>query len=207
MSWRCWAAAAALASLSACSTPPRAGAWASAWADTIDQLAPTQVLLLGEQHDASEHQQLHARIVGRLAEQGRLAALVIEMAPAGGHTEGLNAQASEAEVKAALRWEEAAWPWSAYGPVVMAAVRARVPVRGGNLPLAQLRGQMADRTLEARLSPEALGRQQALIREGHCGLLPDSQIAPMARMQIARDLSMATAIAEALPQAWPGQVM
>ena len=38
------------------------------------------VLLLGEQHDAPEHQQLHQQFVQRLATQGNLAALALEMA-------------------------------------------------------------------------------------------------------------------------------
>ncbi|MBY0412264.1 MAG: ChaN family lipoprotein, partial [Burkholderiaceae bacterium] len=36
------------------------------------------------------------------------------------------------------------------------------------------------------------------LREGHCGLLPESQIAPMARIQIARDASMAQVVQGAL---------
>ena len=43
----------------------------------------------------------------------------------------------------------------------------------------------------------ALQRQREAIREGHCGLLPDTQIAPMTRIQIARDKAMAQTLAEA----------
>jgi uncharacterized iron-regulated protein len=78
-----------------------------------------------------------------------------------------------------------------YGPVVMTAVRAGVPVLGGNLPRNEMRAAMADASLDARLTPEALARQRDNIRNGHCGLLPESQLTPMARIQIARDLSMA----------------
>jgi uncharacterized iron-regulated protein len=37
----------------------------------------------------------------------------------------------------------------------------------------------------------ALKAQQQNIRLGHCGMLPESQISPMTRVQIARDVSMA----------------
>jgi uncharacterized iron-regulated protein len=46
----------------------------------------------------------------------------------------------------------------------------------------------------ARRRPAA---QQQAIRDGHCGLLPESQIAPMTRIQIARDIRMAHALERA----------
>lgn len=170
-------------------------------------LLPSQVLLVGEQHDAAEHQKWHRRLVDHLADRQQLGAVVLEMAPRGGSTAGLPVAASPDEVRLALRWDERAWPWTAYGPAVMAAVRAGVPVLGGNLPMAQIRERMRDAQLDARLPPPALARQQALIRDGHCGLLPESQIGPMTRVQIARDLSMAETVSAALAQARPGQVV
>ena len=65
--------------------------------------------------------------------------LLVEMAEEGRDTSGLDAAASESQVRAALNWDETAWPWSAHGPVVMAAVRAGVPVAGANLPRARMR--------------------------------------------------------------------
>ena len=70
----------------------------------------SDALLLGEQHDAPEHQRWEADSVRWLAERGRLAALVIEMAEAGTGTDGLPPDANAAQVYAALRWNEAAWP-------------------------------------------------------------------------------------------------
>lgn len=189
--------------LSACVAWPGPDALSAA----LDKLLPTQVLLLGEQHDAPEHQDIHKRTVQALAARGQLAALVLEMASSGVSTAGLSPSAADAEVRQALRWDERAWPWAAYGPAVMAAVRAGVPVMGGNLPQDQLRASMGQAELDLRLPPDALARQQALIREGHCQLLPDSQIAPMTRVQIARDVRMASTLAKALPKARPGQVL
>ena len=39
--------------------------------------------------------------------------------------------------------------------------------------------------------------QQQAVRVGHCGLLPETQIAPMTRVQIARDRAMAQTLAQA----------
>lgn len=160
-------------------------------------LLPADLLLVGEQHDAPEHQRLEHQLIDTLAARGTLAAVALEMADAGTSTAHLSRRADEAAAQAALRWNDAAWPWRAYGPVVMAAVRAGVPVLGANLPRERMREVMADAQLDARLTPAALQAQQQAIREGHCGLLPEAQIAPMTRIQIARDIRMAHALERA----------
>jgi uncharacterized iron-regulated protein len=80
---------------------------------------------------------------------------------------------------------------------VVSAVRAGVPVLGANLPRDALRATMRDASLDQRLPSAALAEQQQRIRTGHCDMLPESQIAPMTRMQIARDRAMAQTITEA----------
>ena len=187
------AAALSLALLGAagCATPAPLGADGQA---RLATLLPTDVLLLGEQHDAPAHQQLQRQAVQWLAARGELAALALEMAEQGRSTAGLPRDASEADVQHALAWRDAGWPWNTYRPVVMAAVRAGVPVLGANLPAARQREAMRDAALDARLPPAALAEQQQRVRDGHCGLLPESQIGPMTRVQIARDIAMADTV-------------
>jgi uncharacterized iron-regulated protein len=170
----------------------------------LQALGPAELLLLGEQHDAPEHQQIHAEVVQALAQQGRLAALALEMADAGASTAGLPRNASPDAVQKALQWNDKGWPWQHYGPAVMAAVQAGVPVFGANLPRARMREAMADATLDTRLPPPALLAQQDAIRTGHCMLLPETQTLPMARIQVAKDLSMARTLAQAVQ---PGKVV
>jgi len=170
----------------------------------IDAWLPADVLLLGEQHDAPAHQALQQQIVEALAARGVLAAVALEMADSGDSTAALPPNASEEQTRNALRWNNDAWPWAAYGPSVMSAVRAGVPVLGANLPSAQLRSHMADAALDQRLPGPALKAQQQLIRQGHCDLLPESQITPMTRIQIAKDMRMANTVQAA---ARPGQVV
>ncbi|MBO9514650.1 MAG: ChaN family lipoprotein [Variovorax sp.] len=160
----------------------------------VAALLPADALLLGEQHDAPEHQDMERATVEALAQGGRLAALAIEMAEEGNTTGHLPPDATEAQVRTALSWSDAGWPWSAYGPVVMAAVRAGVPVVGANLPRARMKDAMADVSLDAQLADSARAAQRAAVRSGHCDLLPESQIVPMTRIQIARDRAMAQAI-------------
>ncbi len=169
-----------------------------------DALMPADVLLLGEQHDATEHQQIHREVIEHLAVKGRLGAVAIEMADAGRSTASLKSNSTQLQVQEALGWNNKSWPWLAYGPAVMAAVKAGVPVMGANLPATQMRAAMADSRLDQQLSGPALKAQQQLIRAGHCSLLPESQISPMTRIQIARDISMARTIDQA---ALPGKVV
>lgn len=156
--------------------------------------SPVDVLLLGEQHDAQQHAQLQEQRLLALVRQGRLAALALEMADRDTSTAGLPATATDAQVRAALQWNEHAWPWERYRAPVMAAVRAGAPVAGANLPRAQMRGAMNDAALDGRLPAAALRAQQDAIRAGHCGLIPEARIPGMTRVQVARDVAMAEVI-------------
>ena len=186
-------------------TPPVADV-----AARVHALLPLDALLLGEQHDAPDHQRIHREVIETLAARGALAAVVLEMAMQGNSTASLagpgsnsgkgdkyDKKASEAAVRAALKWDEKAWPWAAYAPAIMAAVRVGVPVMGSNMPRAQMGAAMQQPDLDQRLNGPALKAQQQLIRIGHCDLLPESQISPMTRIQIARDVAMANVIAQA----------
>ncbi len=163
----------------------------------VAALMPADALLVGEQHDAEDHHRIEREVVAMLAARGTLAALALEMADQGKSTAGLAPDATEDAVQAALAWNDKGWPWRRYGPTVMAAARAGVPVLGANLPRDRMRASMQDAALDSRLDATNLARQQVAIREGHCGLLPESQITPMTRIQIARDETMARTVVDA----------
>ena len=196
---RLMSATALLLSLGACSLQPRLSD-----EDRLAAWLPADVLLLGEQHDAVAHQRVQQGLVATLAGRGQLAALALEMADSGTSTAGLPSDASPEQVRTSLKWDDTAWPWTAYGPVVMSAQRAGVPVLGANLPRGDMRASMADSQLDLRLPAPALKAQQQLIRQGHCDLLPEGQITPMTRIQIARDRRMADTLAKAVQ---PGKVV
>ena len=195
---RLWTVALAV-SLAACTFTPVVPPYSDASrAKRLQELLPADIILLGEQHDAADHQQVHRTVVETLAAKNSLAALALEMASQGQSTAGLSRDATEDVVRQALQWNNEGWPWSAYGPTVMAAVRAGVPVVGANLPSNQLRNVMARTELDALLTGPALKAQQQNIRTGHCDMLPESQIVPMTRVQIARDIAMADTLARAV---------
>lgn len=174
------------------------GSAAALTAGRLDALLPADALLLGEQHDATDHQLIERQVISTLASRGVLAAVALEMADAGASTAALNPGATDEQTRQALNWDDRAWPWKAYGPAVMAAVRAGVPVFGANLPRAQMPASMNDASLDTRLPGPARKAQEQAIRIGHCNLLPESRIQPMTRIHIARDISMAATLAKAL---------
>lgn len=167
-------------------------------------LLPADVLLLGEQHDAAAHQRIEQEVIAVLASRGQLAAVALEMADSGVSTASLHPTSTEQQTQTALKWNDHEWPWEAYGPAVMTAVRAGIPVLGANLPRAQMPVSMADSKLDGELPGSALKAQQQLIRLGHCNLLPERQITPMTRLQIAKDITMANTLSQAV---LPGKVV
>jgi uncharacterized iron-regulated protein len=188
---------AALLALGGCALPsPRPEDWNT----RLGQWAGTSVILLGEQHDLDAHQRWEADTVRRLARGRTLAAVVIEMAPRGSGTGALPNDAGEAQVQAALSWQEKTWAWRRYREVVMAAVRAGVPVLGGNLPRERMRAAMGEARFDTHLPASGWQLQRQAIRDGHCGLLPEAQWTPMARIQMARDESMARTVQAAVAQ-------
>ncbi|MGH6639383.1 MAG: ChaN family lipoprotein, partial [Polaromonas sp.] len=200
-----------LAVAAGCASRPEApitqlssGSTAAATAARLEALLPVDMLLIGEQHDAAEHQQIEQQVIAHLSARGLLAAVALEMADSGVSTATLKPSSTEEQTRSALKWNDKAWPWAAYGPAVMTAVRAGVPVLGANLPRAQMQGSMADSKLDLQLPGPALKAQQQLIRIGHCNLLPESQITPLARIQIAKDITMAHTLSQV---AMPGKVV
>jgi uncharacterized iron-regulated protein len=167
--------------------------------------AAPRLLIFGEQHDQPDQQRQVADEVQALAQRGKLAAVVLEMAEAPHSTAALPRDAAEAQVRDALQWR--GWPWEPYAAVVMNAVRAGVPVLGGNLPRAAMRAAMADSALDTQVDAAVRALLADAVRTGHCNLLPAAQEPGMVRIQIARDQSMARVTAHALRTAPPGSTV
>lgn len=165
----------------------------------VPDVSGVDAVLIGEQHDAKDHPRMQKKWVDTLAERGTLTAVTLEMAERGHSTAGLLPTASEEEVRKALNWNRAGsgWPWERYAPAIMAAVRAGVPVMGANLPRDEMRKAMGDVTLDALLPASSIQKHQQNIRTGHCDMLPEHQVTPMVRVQVARDFAMAQTISGA----------
>jgi len=167
-------------------------AWGQAdWRSQVKTLPTSELLLLGEQHDALEHQELARLSVQSLASKQKLSALLLEMVDDGQNTKGIPIDSTESDVRERLQWNDAGWSWSNYGPIIMQAVRQGVPVIGSNLPNSEMSKVMSDVSWDAQVSSAVLSAHRESMIKGHCGLLPDSQVPAMARIQVARDERMA----------------
>ena len=189
----------------------------------VQRLSRADVLLLGEIHDNVEQHHRRLDWLRQLARDRRLI-LVMEQLDADAQPRLAVAQGAMTSIpdsdddldRSARSLADAGgfnfkgWDWRLYGPVIRWALRDGIEVRGANLSPAQAmsiaRGQ-AHRLADQRPPDWAEADETAmaaLIREGHCGLLPERMIAPMVRAQRARDARMAEALLEAMRSAIDG---
>jgi uncharacterized iron-regulated protein len=180
----------------------------------LSRLAATRIVLLGEQHDNSDHHRLQGGVLASLVEAGRRPAVVLEMLEVAqqgaidAYVAGNGANA--AGFGAALGWEKTSWPpFKDYRPIFEAAFAGHLTIVAGNLAQADAKALVKQgtaalppaRVKQLRLDrefPEALEASLiAELRASHCGQLPEALLQPMALAQHARDAQMAEVLAQA----------
>lgn len=170
-------------------------------------MVAADVLLLGELHDQPLHHRQRLEWIAALSERRpvaivmeqldarRQAELDAELTVQSDVTETIGARARR--VAGAGGFDFKGWTWAFYRPVIELALERGLPIRAGNLS--------RDEAMQiARGQPHPLaqrpptGWSEALqvelnrgIADGHCGLLPEAMIAPMALAQRARDAQIA----------------
>jgi len=104
------------------------------------------------------------------------------------------------------------WQWPMYRPFVQLALEYDLPIVAVNLSRgAAMKVAMGDWNAVfdadtqaalglARLPEPFLAAHERAVAEGHCNLLPPASLPPMARAQIARDVTLARAIRPHLPR-------
>nr|WP_281381493.1 ChaN family lipoprotein [Quisquiliibacterium transsilvanicum] len=103
----------------------------------------------------------------------------------------------------AAGFDSRGWHWPFYAPYVELALRRGLPLVAANLSNEQARriARGEPHPLAGVLPPGWGATERAAmaaeIRDGHCGMLPESAIVPMAAAQVARDAQMARALVEA----------
>lgn len=166
----------------------------------------SRVILLGEVHDNAAQHALRAAALRKLVEGGARPAIAFEQ---------FDREAQEAIERArrerpgdvdylvAQAKGAPSWGWSMYKPFIALALEYDLPIVAANLsrPDAMKTATSAAPTD----APASLVRaQEAAIAKGHCDLLPSEALPGMARAQIARDRTLAHAIA---PYAQRGVVL
>ncbi|MEX8505859.1 ChaN family lipoprotein [Leptothrix ochracea] len=162
--------------------------------------SPKRFVLFGEQHDQIDQKTQVALTIAQQAKTHHLQAVVLEMAERGRNTIGLPTDAEESDVQQRLHWHETGWPWSHYGPVVMTAVRAGIPVVGGNLPKAEQKIAANESRLDNLVTPQVHALIAEAVSTSHCRSLPPEAVTRMVRIQIARDDTMAQTLMAEAPQ-------
>jgi uncharacterized iron-regulated protein len=179
-----------------------------------EALSKADFVMLGEIHNNPDHHRLQARIIKSLVASGRHPAIVFEMIPtslqakldrylADGH-------GNAAKLGKLLRWRERGWPdWAIYQPIAGVALAKGLPLIAGGLdrevikavansqPPSAYTKTIEEFGLDAPVRPEITVALSREINEGHCNLLPDAAVAPMIKIQRARDAYLAKAMISA----------
>lgn len=165
-------------------------------------------VLLGEVHDNPEHHRLRARWLSDLLRDGRPTTVLFEQMERGRDDAVRQAVALQPwnadAVARAGGLDFDAWGWPLHQPLFIAALTApHARLAGANLPTPAVRAVVRDRRVPADLqalidtptwTAALQDRVEQDMNEGHCGILPRTQLAPMALAQRARDAAMAQAM-------------
>ncbi|WP_193187850.1 ChaN family lipoprotein [Nisaea sediminum] len=177
------------------------------------ELASHRFVLLGEKHNNPEHHLIQARLLARMVDLGRRPALVWEMIPRGKQPAiddlAAGGDTDPDRFAEAVGWAESGWPdWKYYRPIAEVALAAGLPMVAGNIDRGTV-GQLANDPenadpgltdafhLNAPLPEEVRNAVEEAVYRGHCELVPRDRLAPMIRVQIARDASLAEAMVRA----------
>lgn len=170
-----------------------------------DRVAAADIALLGETHDNPAHHHIQARLLRQAVAHGKRPALALEQIDAEWQAAVDAARAAAGATSNTIAQAghiSAGWEWPFYRPLVVQALRARLPIIAANLSRPRAR-KLAAKGLAA-LGDEAIedlaldqpwtARQNATLRqllvEGHCGE-DDPMIDKLIHVQRTRDATMA----------------
>ncbi|HQY29357.1 MAG TPA: ChaN family lipoprotein [Burkholderiaceae bacterium] len=202
---------ATLAVLPGCATRPGPSAAGPGRDGPPRAALAADVLLIGEIHDNAAQHRLRLQWLDAIARHRRVA-LALEQLDAARQDDLDRARAADAGSADSLplrarRLAEAAgfdfrgWDWRFYGPVIELALRRELPLIAANLSrsesVAVARGRAPAAPEPAGWGSEERRALEDAIRDGHCGTLPESMIAPMAAAQRTRDARMARSLVDA----------
>lgn len=184
--------------VTSCESTPAGDAKAGSSADA---------LLLGETHDNAEGHRLRANELRDRVEAGWRPAIAMEQFDRE-HQALLDTALRECTdadcVVQRAAPGKSGWTWAFYTPVIELAMKYDLPLLAANLSRADA-GKVIQSGVASALDSAVINRygldkpvptavlapQIAQVRTGHCGLLPEEMLEPMALAQITRDVVMA----------------
>lgn len=176
--------------------------------------ARSPTVLIGEQHDNTDHHRLQAEILSEMIVRGRRPSLSVEQIDLEKQPELDRARVESPTdvdaIAAAVDWDRSGWPpWPQYRPVFAEAVTASLPIRAANLSRSRLGalfshgggaqegGAAALRLRLSTLPPLGSQAGEALIAQvvaSHCGMLDEAAAQPMVDAQRLRDSFLAASL-------------
>ncbi|MDZ3995380.1 ChaN family lipoprotein [Pseudomonas sp. Teo4] len=162
----------------------------------VQRLADAPRVIVGEKHDNPDHHALQLWLLRAVQTQRPQGSLLLEMLQPDQQprVDAVQQQAQlPQDLAKALAWEDG-WDWDLYGPIVREALQAHVPLLAANLSPEQMRQayrQPQPLPGTRSNSPAVKAALLEQVREGHCGLLPESQLPAMLAVQQQRDRRIA----------------
>ena len=181
------------------------------WLGLNKAIGHAGLILVGETHPNPDHHRLQAAVLEAVATAGKRPTVVWEMIPAARQAdldEWVERGWQDPQgLGKSLAWDKSGWPpWAIYQPIASVAAARRLRMIGTALPRATMmnigrkgeQGVSADMRenlhLDIRLDKVAQAELMTSLRQGHCNLMPEAALAPMAVAQRARDGAMAQAM-------------
>jgi len=167
-------------------------------------MAGHRVVLLGEVHDNGVQHALRAAALRELVEKGDRPAIAFEQFDRDRQADIDRARRErprDIDYLIAQAGGAPSWRWEYYKPSVALALEYDLPIVAANLSRADaMKVAMGASEAAGEVSSELLRVHEDAIAKGHCNLLPTDALPGMARAQIARDQTLARAIAPFAPR-------
>ncbi len=170
------------------------------------QISLGSYLLIGEKHDNPDHHRLESKLLKHFAQPQ--VAVVFEMLDdkQSVYLPQLKSTHNLKQLKDQLRWPEKGWSWQDYGVLFQQVLQQGAELVAGNIDRDKIK--KIYREGEAALTPAS--RYQSLsqvakkhtpvlldlVFESHCQQMPREHLKPMVTIQLAKDASMASALAD-----------
>ena len=178
--------------------------------ELLSALASARFAFIGEKHDNPDHHQIELRLIRhRLANQAG-SAVVFEMLDDAQRPALANIASDDSleQIREKLALPDKGWDFAVYGPLFQASAKQGKLVAGnvGKKFIGEVyaKGEAALAT-EPRFSTVSSATEQTRshfldrIYEAHCAMAPRETLGPMVAIQLAKDASMASAMADSAP--------
>jgi uncharacterized iron-regulated protein len=171
-----------------------------------ESFASGAYLLIGEKHDNPDHHRLESILLKHFARSGVSAIFEMLDDQQASSLPQLKPTHSLQQLKNELQWPAKGWSWQDYGPLFQLVLQQGAHLVAGNVDRQLIKSIYSEG--EAVLKSDS--RFQTvnvvsevhtpalldLVFESHCQQMPREHLKPMVTIQLAKDASMASALAE-----------